>query len=380
MTAVSDDVAGAHAVDFEAEGLLAGLDGDEHEGRRRLLAELHADGVSLEELRRAVAEGRLALLPLERVFAGRRHTAREIARSSGVEVDTLLAIRQAVGLAGPDPDEAAFTEQDAEMAQLIARLRDAGVPAEGLIETARVVGRGLAPASDAIRTLFAETLMRPGDTEADLAHRWARAARELQPLVGPLISNALQLHLRHGIERDALHLAEISSGALAGARDVTVCFADLVGFTAFSEHADPHEVGTVASRLAALATDVARDPVRLVKLLGDGVLLVAPDVAPAVDVALELVETVADDPELPSLRAGLAAGPARPRAGDWYGRPVNLASRVSALARPDSVLVTGELRAALDAGRYRFSYMRARHLKGVRERVPLYRVRRAPSG
>ncbi|MQA76102.1 MAG: adenylate/guanylate cyclase domain-containing protein, partial [Solirubrobacterales bacterium] len=73
-------------IDFEAEGLLAGLEGEPREARRRLLTELAEDGVPLEELRRAVAEDRLVLLPVERVLSGGggRYTAAEIAQRAGL--------------------------------------------------------------------------------------------------------------------------------------------------------------------------------------------------------------------------------------------------------------------------------------------------------
>jgi len=87
----------------------------------------------------------------------------------------------------------------------------------------------------------------------------------------------------------------------------------------------------------------------------------------------------AEGEEFPQLRAGAAIGQALPRAGDWFGRPVNLASRITSVARPGSLLVERELRESVAEG-YRWSYAGERKLKGIRGGVPLFRARRASGG
>ena len=106
----------ADTPDFEAEGLLDGLeDEDERAGRLELLEGLHERGVSIEELRRAIQEERLVLLPVELVFAdGAEMTARQVAEQAGVELDWLLAQRQALGLPRPDPDAVMFSQEDVQ--------------------------------------------------------------------------------------------------------------------------------------------------------------------------------------------------------------------------------------------------------------------------
>ena len=95
--------------------------------------------------------------------------------------------------------------------------------------------------------------------------------------------------------------------------------------------------------MAELATDVTEPPVRLVKTIGDAAMFVSPDAGALVSVALSLLEAV-EAAELPSLRAGVASGTALQRAGDYYGHAVNLASRVTGVARAGSVLCTEEVR------------------------------------
>ena len=118
---------------------------------------------------------------------------------------------------------------------------------------------------------------------------------------------------------------------------------------------------------------------RLVKTIGDAAMLVSPDAGALLDVAIELVRRAeAEGEEFPRLRAGLATGAALHRAGDWYGSPVNLASRVTSVARPGSVVATQATRDAIDGDeRWRWSSLPPRRIKGVDGSVALYRARPA---
>jgi adenylate cyclase len=130
----------------------------------------------------------------------------------------------------------------------------------------------------------------------------------------------------------------------------------------------------VASKLAELAHDVTEAPVRLVKTIGDAAMFVSPDPVALVAVALSLLEAV-QAADMPSLRAGVASGPALQRAGDYYGHAVNLASRVTGVARAGSVLCTEEVHDAAP-DQFDWSFARKHKLKGMSEQVPLYRARR----
>jgi adenylate cyclase len=370
-------------IDFEAEGLLKGLRGKAREGRRRLLEELAAEGVPLDELRRAVAEDRLALLPVERVLAGggRRYTVEEVAERSGLERERLEAQWRALGLAVPDDDQPVFTEPDVEAAQRIAALREAGIPDEGMLEMARLLGMTMAQLAAANRRLIGETYMQPGDTEYEVATRLATAARIFSPMMADSLAYLLNVHLREQIRHDAIGVAEVSAGSLGSAQEVTVCFADLSDFTRLGETLPPEELGAVTGRLGELASSVVSSPVRLVKLIGDAAMLVGPEPDGVLDSALDLIDAAeAEQESFPLLRAGVAAGPALPRAGDYYGRPVNLASRITDVARPASVLVDKRAREAASEGRYRWSFARSRRLKGIDGEVKLFRCRRAHDG
>jgi adenylate cyclase len=365
--------------DFEREGLLEDLPDEEaRAARRELLERLAADGVSLEDLRRAVHESRLVLLPAERALSGsERYTVEEVAERSGVELELLLAEQQALGAPRPEPDDRVLSDDDLEAARGLRRLLDAGLPAEGLLDVARVLGQAMENLAAASGLLVGEALLSPGDSELEVARRYAGAAEELTPVIASLLDHQYRLKLREGMRRATIGRQVLESGELAAAVEVSVGFADLVGFTRLGERLPASDLGRLAGRLAAMAAERASPPVRLVKTIGDAAMLSSPESEPLLDALLGLVDDAdAAGEDFPQLRAGAARGPALPRGGDWYGRPVNLASRITGAARPGSVLAASELRD--DApDRYRWSRAPARHFKGIHGRVRLYRVRPA---
>jgi adenylate cyclase len=369
--------------DWKSEGLLEGLDDDEaREARADLLDQLDEAGVEVDELRRAIDEDRLALLPAEQIFRGGASelTPGDVAEQAGVSTDLLNAHWQALGLPRPDPDAKAFGERDVEQAKQLKQFMDAGLPEEGVIGVARVIGEGMARVSETIRDLAGSALLQAGDNERDLGLRYAAAARELSPMVGQTLSYVYDMHMREGIRSDVVGASERASGRLPGSTEIAVCFADLVDFTKLGEHLPPEEIGGVAGELADMASDVAESPVKLVKTIGDAAMLVSSEPEALIKAALGLVARADEAREgFPQLRAGVACGPALGRGGDWYGRPVNVASRVTGVARPGSVLVTEGAREGLKDA-FRWSFAGRRKLKGVKGEVPLYRARLLGSG
>lgn len=364
--------------DFAAAGLLEDLPSDKARAARlRLLEQLNRAGFELEDLSQAVAENRLALLAAERALTGEsRYTVGEVSELSGVPAEYLLAARRALGVTAPDPDAKAYDESDVEDARIVARFRAAGLADVDILEISRVTGQALARVTESITAVTGRSLRREGDTELDLALRYARAAEELAPLVGPVLAHDFNLHLRESIRNAVIDAATVAGGPLPGTTEVTICFADLVGFTKLGERLPVEELGSVAGRLADLAAETAIAPVRVIKTIGDAVMLVSPDATALVLGALDLVAAAADQGEgFPQLRAGLDLGPALNRWGDWYGHPVNVASRVTGVARPGSVLATTAVRDAVDGEAVRWSRARNRRLKGVSEPVALYRAR-----
>jgi adenylate cyclase len=365
-------------MDWDREGLLEGLEDDAaRDARRRLLDELHADGMDVEELRRVVAEDKLVLAPVAQTLSSEaRYTARELAERADVTLEFLTASRRALGLPVPDADLRVYGEKDLEATKLGTLHRQAGFNDEDALEVARVLGQGMARYADATRALVARTFIEPGLDEYELAHRYRAVAEQLMPLAGPWLEHVYALHLQQVLRSDAVTQEQRRAGKLDDTQEAVIAFADLVGFTELGESVPVEELGSVAGRLSRLAGEATEPPVRLVKLIGDAVMLVSPEPAPMLDATLRLVELAAEDEAFPPLRAGVACGQAVHRWGDWFGTPVNLASRLTTRARPSTVLVSEEIRDAVSEG-YEFSDAGRKKLKGFASPVRAYRAKRA---
>jgi adenylate cyclase len=360
-------------MDFAAAGLLDGLDGEERSGREQLLERLADEGFTLDEMKAAVEEDRLALLPVERVLGG-HFTGKEIADKSGVPVELVMRVRRALGLPECGPEDRVFSEDDAAAARSMKTFLDAGIPEDAIAEITRVLGEAMSRVAATTTGAFADAFMQPGDSEQDVAWRFATLADQLVPALSPVLLAAFRSHLGETVRSGVISRAELAAGQLAGEQAVAVCFADLVGFTRLGSELGAEELGGMIGSFTELAADVAEPPVRLVKTIGDAAMLSSREPEALVEAAISLLER-AREADLPSLRAGIALGPALPRAGDLYGHAVNLASRVTGIARPSSVLCTKEVRdAAPDALDWSFA---GRHrMKGIGSAVPLYRARR----
>jgi adenylate cyclase len=361
------------------EGLLEGLeDDDARAARLDLLQQLSESGVSIDELRTAITEERLALLPVEQVLgAESKYSANDLAEKSGVPVEVLERQWRALGLPVADQDERVYGDEDLRGAELLKQFIEAGLPEEGITQVARVMGEGMRRVADASMELVGQALAEPGLTERDAGLRFAAAAEHLIPVIGPELQYVYRVHLRELIRNDVVSRVELETGRMAGAQDVTVCFADLVGFTRLGEEIPPEDLSRVAGRLSELASDVVDKPVYFVKTIGDAAMLVGRDAEATIDAALKLVRSAEEaGDEFPDLRSGVAHGAALERAGDWYGSPVNTASRVTGVARPGSVLCTADARAAAGDA-FKWSAAGRRRLKGVRDPVRLFRARPA---
>jgi adenylate cyclase len=361
------------AVDFGKAGLLDGLDGKDRAARERLLERLAGEGYTVEELKAAIEEDRLPLLSVERVLGG-RYTAEELATESGLPASQMLRIRRLLGLPEPQPDERVFGEAEVDAAKAIGLFLESGLGEDSIAEITRVLGEGMARLAATTAAAFVEAFLKPGDSEDEVAERFAALAEQLIPAIDPVLIAAYKQHLAESVRRGMLGSAERESGEAGGTQDITVCFVDMVGFTRLGAEIEAQELGSLASKLAELANDVIRAPVRLVKTIGDAAMFVSPAPAELVSVALSLLEAV-EAADLPSMRAGVASGPALQRAGDYYGHAVNLASRVTGAARPGSVLCTEEVREAAP-DEFDWSFARKHKLKGMPEPVSLYRARR----
>jgi adenylate cyclase len=308
---------------------------------------------------------------IERELLGgeRRYTRQQLAELAGVPIDHAQQLWRALGFADVEDETRAFTDRDAWALRTVVELGEQGWLDDRMqVAMARALGQSLGRLADWQLTAIGSTI--DPDTAADVA---VDRARNLVPVVEDLIGYVWRRHL-----------AAVAARALAdereefAARAMTVGFADLVGFTSLTRELDDQKLAVMVEAFESKASDiVASQGARVVKTIGDEVLFVADDAATGAEVALQLSEQIPDIEGLPELRVGLACGTVLSRLGDIYGEPVNLASRLTSIARPGSILVDRELAAALDGDeRWRLRRVPPRPVRGYALLHP-QRLRRA---
>jgi adenylate cyclase len=367
-------------VDLESTGLLDGLGGQARQERAELITWLLDRGFTVAQIRASLTP---ILLAANRIIGddGTCVSLQELSESTGVSVELLQQLHRAVGLARvDDPTLAVLPRADAESVLPAADLVDIGFQPEQVVLILRLLMDGFTHAAVVMRQTALRHLLHPGTTELELAQAAEELSLQADPLIGPLTEGLLRLALRHGFQTEVLNTTELATGSLPGARDVAVAFADLVGFTRLGESLPPEDLARLAGRLADRARDIARDPVQFVKTIGDAVMFVSPDPVALLNTVLDLVDEIEAD-ALPRLRVGIAHGPAASYAGDWYGSPVNVASRVTAVTPPWAVYAEQSARGAIgDAAGITWQEVGPRHLKGLRGEARLFQASRSTRG
>ncbi|MBS9533789.1 adenylate/guanylate cyclase domain-containing protein [Mycobacterium sp. M1] len=361
-------------------GLLNGLDESAREERTELVRWLLEQGFTFEQIRAEVAP---MLLPAHRELGndGRYVSERQVSDGDGIDPELLRGLERALGLPRlADPDTVGLLRADADAAVRLQRLIAAGLDPGQVTLFVRRLAEGISHAVPAFRYSTMSAIMSPGLTELEVAKAYEQMVGEVIPLLGPMIQDILFVQLRRALEGEAVNASERAEGtALPGARKLSVAFADMVGFTRLGEAVPPEELVRFVERLVDLAHEVVNPPVRLVKTIGDAVMLVSSDPLKLLDTTMDLLAAVGRDERLPELRIGLASGWAVSRARDWFGSPVNVASRVTSVAEPGTVVVAGAVHDAIaDAAGYRWTFVGARQLKGVEGETRLFRAHREP--
>ena len=283
---------------------------------------------------------------LERLVLGgaRRYTRVEVEERSGVARDRTERLWRALGFADVDDNAIVFTDADIEALKLIDGLVDAGLIDPTLeAGAARAAGQSLSRLAEwelGLLTQYAAKRLEDG-ADADEATVLGYAETIL-----PMLERLHSYIWRR-------HIAALASPALAGSADVAshslvVGFADLVGYTRLTRTLNETELEGLIERFESMAaTVVATAAGRVVKTLGDEVLFVADDAATAATIGLGLLDAVDADGDMPDLRIGMALGDVRSRFGDVYGPVVNIASRLTSVAKPGTIRVDRELASAL---------------------------------
>lgn len=320
--------------------------------RIQLLLVLDRSGVSLDGLGTMVGTGGFTLEFLDaatyQAFSPlSAETFAEVGARTGVPVELLLAIREAVGGTGAGPDDRVREDELSIVPLVEFQLREGFRPVA--IERAlRVYGDSLRRIAESEgewwRSEITEPMMARGMTEEDLGKR----AAEITPRLSAVSIDALlaiyraqQRHVWTANIVDALAAALDRAGLQQRQeRSPAMCFLDITGYTRLTNERGDAEAAHLAERLSRMVRRAATEHGgRPVKWLGDGVMLFFPDPGHGVVAALEMVEGVVEA-GLPPAHVGLHAGPVLLQQGDYYGQTVNLASRIGEYARPGEVLVS----------------------------------------
>ncbi|HEY1595027.1 MAG TPA: adenylate cyclase regulatory domain-containing protein [Thermoleophilaceae bacterium] len=310
----------------------------------RIVARLRSRGHSLAAIRKAVEEGRLAYGFVEDLFPSppRRHSIDEVAKETGLEKALIERIWTTIGLPQRDPED--FSDEDVQALHYVASVLDAGFPLVAFLQLTRVYGQTLSQIADAETRLFHiyvhEPLMREGVPGVEMAEEMEHLARDLLPLASPIMDFIHRRFLQHFVEQDVVGHMEVDLGegdSELGRVRVAIAFCDLAGYTRFTEEEGEEEALSFVERFIESVTETLPDDARVVKTIGDEVMIVGQDVQALVDWAVGF-QRLFD--ERPAPRIGIHQGQVIYRDGDYFGRDVNLASRVVARARGGEVLVT----------------------------------------
>jgi adenylate cyclase len=356
--------------------------------RARWLHSLERAGVPLEGMAAAVRDGALSFsfmdVPAFDRFAGLSATTfQQLSAQTGIPLELLLVVREAVGFAAPGPEDHVREDELSLVATIELQLAKGFHPTviEGWLRVCGDSLRRIAETETAWWHSEVMMLLASGMTEAEML----QAQADLGSQVAPLTEQAL-LAIYHGQQEHAWTQGFVGlvEGALDRAglyrrleRPPAVCFLDLTGYTRLTEERGDQAAAEVATRLATLVRRSAQEHGGTpVKWLGDGVMFYFREPGDAVLAAVEMTEVVGRQ-GLPPAHVGIHAGPVIFQDGDYFGRTVNLAARIAEYAKPGQVLVSQEVVDAAEGGPVTFTDIGPVELKGIPGTLRLHIARRS---
>src|SRR5918995_522777 len=320
----------------------------------RVVARMRERGYSLEDLKEAGREGRLAFGFTEELFSGSQETfsVEEAAAETGLEPDLVERI---LVILGTPKGQRELSREDQAALRHCARVLAAGFPLVAFLQLVRVYAQSMRRIADAEVRLFHlyvhEPMIRDAVPELEMAGEMGELAGDILPLAAPLTQYLHQRYFRFFVEQDvvghmeagsAMDTAEIELGHV----NVTLCFIDLTGFTRYTEEEGDIEALDVVENFVATVEATMPREATIVKTIGDEVMVVSPDPASLTEWA---VEFLARFPQRPQPRVGIHYGDAVYRDGDYFGSQVNLVHRVVNRALAGEVLVTDAVCGAIAA-------------------------------
>src|SRR3712207_3182466 len=287
---------------------------------------------------------------------------------AGLPPEAARRLWRALGFPDAADDDPVFADADVRALELLGALIDSGFVEPGTeASIARAMGQSLSRLADWQTDLLADALSRSGEEAV-------AAARSLFPLLRELQSSVWRRNRAANADR------LLTPAAAVDRRELAVGFADLVGYTSRSRGMGGRELGAMIEDFESTGSEViARHHGRVVKTVGDGVLYTAASAIDAVEIGLELPEAWEAE-DRPPLRVGAAYGTVLTHLGEVYSPVVNLASRLTTIARPGTLLVDRDLARRLRGlPRYRVRPLRRVSVRGYDDLQP-WRVERRPPG
>ncbi len=331
-------------------------------------------GIAPEAIEQALEqgdpEGAIFETVLQPQIAERTVSAAEIEERGGLSVDQVAALMEAFGFPAPDPEDAAFTSEEAHVFVELGRLEEVWPP-ELALQLARVYGRLLARIAQTALQLFrvyvAPRLRAEHDDPIASTRAVQQAMVELMPLADPLLVGVYRRWIEHEVAQELVGAAEVEVGerSLPGAVRVSFLFCDLKDFTAFADSEGDTTAVMAIDRFAATVTRERGEEFRFMKSLGDGFMLAYAEAGSAVAAGARIIDAM-KSPRLPGVHASVHSGVAIVREGDYFGNAVNLAARLLNAARRDELIAT---RAVVESAGEEFRWEPAgtRGIRGVAE-------------
>lgn len=349
----------------------------------RVVARMRERGHSLNDLRQAARDGRLAFGYVEDLIPRSERTLSraQAARATGMEEELIERI---MGLLGtPTAMEGRYTEEDVHALKLIGEVLEAGLPLVAVLQLVRIYAQAIRKIAEAEVRLFHlyvhEPLIAEGVDALQMAERMEGLARELFPSSSPLMGYVHNRYLRFYSEQDVVGHMEtdlLGMGGL-GRVQMTFCFVDLTGFTRFTEEEGDEEALDLVERFVDTVEATLPSKALIVKTVGDEVMIVSPDATTLTEWSVGFLELF---DERPKPRVGIHHGRAVYREGDYFGGDVNLTHRVVARALGGEVLVTAAVADAIGSSELLdFDPIGKVELKGFPDPVELFVARPAPA-
>ncbi len=345
----------------------------------RVVARMRERGHSLEDLKRAGREGRLAFGFAEELFSEpeERVTVEQVSQETGLEPELIERILVILGT--PLGRERALNPSDVAALRHCARVLAAGFPLVAFLQLVRVYVQSLRRIADAEVRLFHlyvhEPMIRDAVPELEMAEEMGELAGDILPLAAPLTEYLHTRYLRFFLEQDVVGHMERGSGEVAaelGRVTVALCFIDITGFTRYTEEEGDLEALDLVERFIEAVESTLPPEATIVKTIGDEVMVVSPDAASLTEWAVGFLQRF---PERPQPRVGIHLGEAVYRDGDYFGGQVNLAHRVVSRAQAGEVLVTDRVAdTILDREGLEFEPIGEVSLKGFPTPTPLFVV------